>query len=57
MKRLLHQNYILLIQSTLANECNNYAVALNTQRNYCGDVDVAIQVIIDSLGGCQISCE
>ncbi|MCA0152098.1 DUF6252 family protein [Winogradskyella vincentii] len=43
--------------TALANACNNYVAALNTQRNYCGDVDGAIQAIIDSLGDCQISCE
>ena len=37
--------------------CNAYIVALNEQRNFCGDVDRTIQDTIDALGNCQISCD
>lgn len=37
--------------------CNAYISALNEQRDFCGDVDGAIQDTIDGLGNCQISCE
>ena len=40
----------------LAEACSNYVAALNTQRNYCGDVEGTIQDIIDGLGDCQITC-
>ncbi|WP_296380656.1 DUF6252 family protein [Winogradskyella sp.] len=36
--------------------CNAYIVALNTERNYCGDVDGSIQAKIDALGNCQLPC-
>ena len=37
--------------------CNAYIEALNTQRNYCGDLNGSIQTLIDELGNCQLSCE
>ncbi len=40
-----------------SNACNAYILALNEQRNYCGDTDRTIQDAIDALGECQLSCE
>jgi hypothetical protein len=37
--------------------CNAYRATLNRQRNYCGDVDGSIQVLIDGLGSCQLTCD
>ncbi|WP_339751448.1 DUF6252 family protein [uncultured Winogradskyella sp.] len=37
--------------------CNAFVAALNTQRDYCGDVDGSIQDIIDTLGNCILTCE
>lgn len=37
--------------------CNASVAALNTQRDYCGDVDGSIQDIIDTLGNCILTCE
>ncbi|OIQ30041.1 MAG: hypothetical protein BM564_04545 [Bacteroidetes bacterium MedPE-SWsnd-G2] len=37
--------------------CNTYVAALENQKNYCGDVDGAIQDIIDGLNNCQLPCE
>jgi len=37
--------------------CNAYRTALNTQRDYCADLDNALQNIIDGLGDCQFTCE
>jgi hypothetical protein len=37
--------------------CNAYVTVLNNQRSYCGDVDSAIQAVINDLEGCQLTCE
>ncbi|MCT4630600.1 DUF6252 family protein [Winogradskyella sp.] len=37
--------------------CSTYINALNEQRNYCGDVEGALQDTIDELGDCMFTCE
>ncbi len=37
--------------------CSAYAVALDQQRNFCGDPNGTIQGMIDALEDCQITCE
>lgn len=44
-------------QANFETACNNYIAALITQKNYCGDVDGAIQDLIDDLNACVFPCE
>lgn len=37
--------------------CMAYRAALENQQAFCGDMDNAIQDVIDALGECQLSCE
>lgn len=37
--------------------CNAYRLALNDQRNFCGDSDGSTQALIDALGDCDLTCE
>lgn len=37
--------------------CSAYVDALNYQMVYCGDVDGALQALIDSLGDCMYTCD
>ncbi|MBV7268937.1 DUF6252 family protein [Winogradskyella luteola] len=37
--------------------CSAYNIALNEQRNFCGDVDGDIQTMISDLEGCQFTCD
>ncbi|WP_179353063.1 DUF6252 family protein [Winogradskyella vidalii] len=46
-----------IIRADVEAACQNYIAALINQRNYCGDVDGAIQTIIDGLGSCDMSCD
>jgi len=46
-----------IIKADFEAACNNYIDALNTQQSYCGDVDGAIQAIIDEIISCEMTCE
>ncbi|WCO01363.1 DUF6252 family protein [Psychroserpens ponticola] len=49
---------LMYINSTdYINACNILALALETQRSYCGDIDGALQSRIDALNGCVFPCE
>ena len=46
-----------IISADFEAACNGYRAALNAQRNSCGDADNSIQVMIDALGNCELTCE
>ena len=46
-----------IIKADFEAACSNYVAALNSQRNYCGDMDGSIQAIIDSIENCELTCE
>ncbi len=48
---------VFVSSSDYETACNTYRSALGAQRNYCGDVDGSIQVLIDALGDCQLTCD
>lgn len=51
------QSLEFIDEEAFALACSAYREALINQRIFCGDADGAIQEEIDSLGGCQITCE
>lgn len=53
----LDEDLEFIDSAAYATACANYITALTNQRNYCGDVDGALQDIIDSLGSCDLPCE
>ena len=48
---------VFVVSADYEAACNAYISALNTQRNFCGDVDGTIQAKIDALGNCELTCE